>query len=169
MTTGKEFTPFEPTIRHKEIDLIQSIITRMADNQFKVKGFCITILGFFLYGLKDHAPCWQLGLSSFIVLFGCYFLDLSYLQAEKLFRLWFDFLQRKRSETNEWFYLLNPKDIKQILKEQRVVWDEYNPDKIEERTKRGWSLKFFYLALFFILCVFYLPTCFAASSIQLPM
>ena len=99
-----DLTPYEPALRNKEIDLIQAVITRMADNQFKVKGFCVTILGFFLYSLKGGSPL-QLCVASFVILLGCYYMDCFYLKMERFYRMWFEFLMDKRSETQAFICL----------------------------------------------------------------
>lgn len=152
---NEEFKPLEPEIRGKEIDLIQSVITRMADNQFKVKWFCIIILGFFLYKSPSDFLSTRLFLASEIIILICYFLERRYLQTERLYRMWFDFLQRKRSETREWLYLLNPTSIKTILNEQTIKWDGFN---IEELNKNTGNLKTFYCSMFGIINIFYIPT-----------
>lgn len=152
MEKNEEFKPLEAEIRNKEIDLIQSVITRMEGNQFKIKGFCVITLGFILYGLQGKFLDTQLFAASMIVVFGCYFLDLRYLQAEKLYKMWFDFLQRKRSETREWLYLLNPISIKAILNEQSVIWKEFDVKEIKQ------NINNFYFYVFLIICIFYLPT-----------
>ena len=161
-TNSEEFKPLEPAIRGKEIDLIQSVITRMADNQFKVKQFCIIILCFFIWILPiDFLSPVRIGcfLASSIVMLVCYFLECRYLQAERLYRMWFDFLQRKRSETREWLYLINPTSIKTILNEQTIKWDGFN---IEELNKNTWGLKTFYGLMFLIISIFYTSTFLAA-------
>lgn len=166
MSNVIEFQEYEPIIRHKEIDLIQSVINRMADNQLKVKGFCITILGFLLYAFKGYFSNNQLLLSSIIIISSCCFLDIKYLETEKLYRMWFDFLLDRRSETKQWLYVLNPKSIKFILKDQTIIERKgYDPDCITSDAKKSWSL-ILYLSLLCIVCIFYLPTFLAASSIH---
>jgi hypothetical protein len=166
---NNEFEPYESAIRHKEIDLIQSVIIRMADNQFKVKGFCITILGFFLVLFtKSNASFYQCLIASLITIFGCYKLDFNFLQTEKLYRMWFEFLTNKRSETKAYLFELNPVNIKQILNDQKPQRIDFNPSTISKSTRKSWSFGF-YWTLFIIIIIFYLPICFAAFSIHCPI
>ena len=155
MTTEKEFTPFEPTIRHKEIDLIQSVITRMADNQFKVKGFCVTVSGFFIALFsKDTQLILPAILASLISIYGCYKLDFNFLRTEKLYRMWFDFLMNKRSETKAWLFEMNPREIKIILKSQNPIQNSYNPDLIENETQKSWSFSFYMTLIGIVTIIF---------------
>jgi ABC-type polysaccharide/polyol phosphate export permease len=164
-----DFTPYEPQIRHKEIDLIQSVITRMADNQFKVKGFCITILGFFIVLFtKNNTIFLECVLASIIAIYGCYKLDLNFLKIEKLYRMWYDFLLTKRHRTAQYIYELNPRRIKSILNDQNPQAVDFDPKNIEKQTKTSWSFNF-YLFLILIIVIFYLPTCFAALSTHCPI
>jgi len=56
-------------ILHKEIDLIQGIINRMANNSFLLKGWIISLIAVILALTKDTILCFQ-------KLF-CHFMDLS--------------------------------------------------------------------------------------------
>lgn len=163
------FTPYEPNIRHKEIDLIQSVITRMADSQLKVKGFCITILGFFIVlFIKNNALFLQCILASLITIWGCYKLDFNFLKTEKLYRMWYDFLLTERHKNSQHIYELNIENIKKTLKNQDPQRVDFDPDIISQQTKKSWSFDFYFF-LVTIVSIFYLPTCFAALSTQLPM
>ena len=169
MTNGN-FKQFSFDFRSKEIDLIQSIINRMADNQFKVKGLCVAMLGFFIaLTIKDgNNYILSTILASLLSLLGCYYTDCFYLKNERIYRSWYQFTQNKRNETNEWYFELNPRNIQKIFEEQPVLWDEINIKKI---TKGIWKAKsmYFYLFMLLILLVFYLPTCLQASSIHFPI
>jgi len=164
-----KFTEYEATIRHKEIDLIQSIITRLADNQMKVKTLCITILGFLTWIFKAgniaSVSLNSLLLASILTIIAGYGLDFSFLKKERLYRMWFEFLQDKRSETKAWLFEVNLKNIIHILKDRRCIFDQYNPDLINKTLYKNWSLKF-YAFLFVIICIIYLPACLAALSTQ---
>lgn len=69
----------------KHLDYVQNAITRMADNSFKIKGLCVTIVSAFL-GLcvKHGEPKMLLVLCLPVVIF--WLLDAYYLQQERKFR-----------------------------------------------------------------------------------
>ena len=71
--------------KSKHIDLVQSIITRMAQNSFEIKGWMITIVvGLFLFLQNDN-----LQYNFLIYLFpiiGFWLLDSYYLWQERLYR-----------------------------------------------------------------------------------
>lgn len=163
------FKEYKTEVRHKEIDLIQSVINRLSDNQIKVKGICISMLAFFAWILRtNHFPIENLGaalIASIITIIVCYRLDFNFLKTERLYRMWFEFIQDRRSETKAWLYELNPSNIVKILKDQVYIPDQFNPDLIKRNLYKNWSLQF-YLFLAFVVFIIYLPACFAAFSIQ---
>lgn len=163
-----EFEEYKPQIRHKEIDLIQSVINRLAENQLKIKTLCITGLGFLAWIYKnssDDFSFYQLFICSILVILGSYRLDSSFLEKERLYRMWFEFVQDRRSETKAWLYELNPANIVKILKDQVYIPDQFNPDKIKRTLLNSWSLHF-YLFLALMILILYLPAFVAAISIQ---
>ena len=71
--------------KSKHIDLVQSIITRMAQNSFVIKGWMITIVvGLFLFLQKDNLQ------NNFLIylfpIIGFWLLDSYYLWQERLYR-----------------------------------------------------------------------------------
>lgn len=75
---------------HKEIDLIQAVISRLAQNCFLVKGWSITLVSVVLALGKDDLlttakPSWLLALTLTIWL-AFWYLDAYFLRQERLFR-----------------------------------------------------------------------------------
>ena len=163
-----DFQPFDFQIRNKEIDLLQSVINRMAENQLKVKGFCATLIGLLAtIATKQNINLTILACSTIayiIIIYKCYRLDFNFLKTEKLYRMWFDFILEKRSESKNYLFVLNPKEIKRILKNQQLQTENYNPDNIEKETKKSWAFGFYWIPILMAIII-YLPTCLQASSI----
>lgn len=96
-------------IIHKEIDLIQACISRMANNSFLLKGWAITIIAVGL-ALTDKAPD-QAAISTIVLipLFCFWFLDAFFLRTEKMYREMYKWVLEKRSEDDKTLlYDLNP-------------------------------------------------------------
>lgn len=69
----------------KHLDYVQNAITRMADNSFKIKGLCVTIVSAFLgLCIKYKEPEMLLILCFPVIFF--WLLDGYYLQQERKFR-----------------------------------------------------------------------------------
>jgi hypothetical protein len=167
-----DFQPFDFQIRNKEIDLLQSVINRMAENQLKVKGFCVTLVGLIAtIATKQDVNLIILACSviaNFIIIYKCYKLDFNFLKTEKLYRMWFDFILEKRSESKAYLFVLNPSEIKRILNNQQPQDIKYNPLNIEKETRKSWAFGFYWIPVL-IVAIIYLPTCFAASSAHFPI
>ena len=119
-------------ILHKEIDLIQSCITRMANNSFLLKGWSITIIAVVL-ALADKAgnPA-LLSAILLIPLLSFWYLDAFFLRTEKMYRKMY-----------EWIIVNRPKKIKEHLY-------DLNPhrfsNEVDSKWKVMWSvtLRYFY-------------------------
>lgn len=71
--------------KFKHMDMIQSIVTRMAGNSFALKGWAVTLLaGLFVLSEKDSSQFYYLIAYLPIVVFWC--LDTYYLRQERLYR-----------------------------------------------------------------------------------
>jgi len=96
-------------ILHKEIDLIQACITRMANNSFLLKGWAISIIAVVL-ALADKALDPVL-LSSVVLipLFSFWYLDAFFLRTEGMYRKMYEWVIEKRGagDTTH-LYDLNP-------------------------------------------------------------
>ena len=95
---------------HKEIDLIQNCIKRMAQNSFIVKGWMLSLITLTLsLGFASDFNEKSLCIIILIPLFAFWFLDSFYLQAEKKFRELYNWTIENRCKTNDFLYDLNPK------------------------------------------------------------
>lgn len=57
-------------------------------------------------------------IASMIVIYGCYKLDFNFLETEKLYRMWWDFVLEIRNKGSmDYLFCFNPKKIKIYLKE----------------------------------------------------
>ena len=117
---------------HKEIDLIQACISRMAHNSFLIKGWTISIVAVVLALAEKLALSIDLYLIILIPLFGFWYLDSFFLQTEKKYREMYKWVLEKRELGDmEKKYDLNP--------------NRFN-DKVESRWQVMWSvtLRWFY-------------------------
>ena len=97
-------------ILHKEIDLIQSCITRMANNSFLLKGWSISIIAVVL-ALADKAgnPA-LLSAILLIPLLSFWYLDAFFLRTERMYRKLYAWIIENRQKKDKTFlYDLNPK------------------------------------------------------------
>lgn len=96
-------------IIHKEIDLIQNCINRMAQNSFLLKGWTISILAIVLAIMKDIGDPIYISLIMLIPLISFWFLDALFLQKEKMYRKMYDWVLDKRSNNDfSHLYELDP-------------------------------------------------------------
>ena len=84
----------------KEIEIIQSIIRRMAFNSFLIKGWTLTLVIASLLINNNFEEKWL----GFIPLVIFWFLDTYYLRQEKLFRKLHNWTKNNRLQTNELFF-----------------------------------------------------------------
>ncbi len=106
-------------VLHKEIDLIQNVISRMANNSFLLKGWMITIIVGILALTHDTLvtdDVKYLSLILFLPLFAFWYLDAFFLHKEKCFRKLYDWVIENREGTNEHLYSLNYKRFKVEVK-----------------------------------------------------
>jgi hypothetical protein len=96
-------------ILHKEIDLIQACINRMANNSFLLKGWTVSIVALIL-ALSEKSIDPAL-ISSFVLipLFSFWYLDAFFLRIERMYRKMYDWVIKRRSVGNKSnLYDLNP-------------------------------------------------------------
>ena len=93
---------------YKEIDLIQSCITRMAQNSFMVKGWLISILAVVFALLPEKVNLRFLCLLGFIIIFCFWYLDGFFLKAERLYRWKYEWVITQRLNSTEYVFDLNP-------------------------------------------------------------
>ncbi len=111
-------------VLHKEIDLIQACITRMASNSFLLKGWAISIIAVVL-ALADKAVEPAL-LSSLVLipLISFWYLDAFFLRTEKMYRKMYEWVLKMRvTEDTSFLYDLNPQRFKdQVDSTWEVMW-----------------------------------------------
>ena len=111
---------------HKEIDLIQSVINRLAHNSFLLKGWTITIIVAVLALTKDTLVTNDITYFSLILLIPLvvfWYLDAFFLHKEKCYIKLYNWVVKKRLKTKEYQYNLNyrrfEKDVDSIGKIMR--------------------------------------------------
>lgn len=105
--------PLDNEIIHKEIDLIQSCITRMAHNSFLIKGWCITIVAVVLALAEKAMNPWLLSAILLIPILSFWSLDVFFLRTEEMYRKMYEWALRQRHAGNdESLYDLNPHRFK---------------------------------------------------------
>ncbi len=103
-------------IIHKELDLIQDVIKRMAQNSFQVKAWLIAILSalvvvkseaLFAKADTDNSFSMQMNLFLFLPIFCFWYLDAFFLSTEKLYRELYRWAVINRPYTADYLYDLN--------------------------------------------------------------
>jgi hypothetical protein len=103
---------------HKEIDLVQGVIERMASNSFNIKAWTIAIVGgvlalggnvFFPAGIASVNSAAGIGLGLFllVVVIVFWYLDGFFLKTEKLYRNLYRWILDYRPQTEAYLYDLN--------------------------------------------------------------
>lgn len=110
-------------ILHKEIDLIQSVITRMANNSFLLKGWLITLIAVILALSKDTiliSDITYLGIIICLPVFVFWYLDAFFLHKERCYRKLYEWVIQNRENSDEYLYSLNykrfEKDVQSIIR-----------------------------------------------------
>ena len=111
---------------HKEIDLIQGIINRMAHNSFLLKGWTITIIVAVLALTNDTLVTNDITYFSLILLIPLivfWYLDAFFLHKERCYIKLYDWVIENRMKTEEFQYNLNyrrfEKEVESIAKIMR--------------------------------------------------
>jgi len=94
-------------IIHKEIDLIQNCINRMAQNSFLLKGWTVSLLAVVIAVARD-LDFMYLCLLLMLPLMFFWYLDAVILRMEKMYRQMYNWVIRNRGSTNEYLYDLDP-------------------------------------------------------------
>ena len=109
-------------ILHKEIDLIQNVINRMANNSFLLKGWLVSLVVVILALTKETIVATDLSYFSLILLLPVivfWYLDAFFLHKEKCYRKLYEWVIENREKTQEHLYSLNytrfEKDVKSIF------------------------------------------------------
>jgi len=97
---------------HKELDLIQSCVTRMAQNSFALKGWALAVLAALVALSAERMALWVLCLIGIALLMMFWMLDAFFLQMEKCYRFKYEWVIEVRSNGNRCkLYDLNPYDM----------------------------------------------------------
>ena len=111
-------------VLHKEIDLIQSCITRMANNSFLLKGWAVSIVAVVL-ALADKAldPA-LLSAVVLIPLVSFWYLDAFFLRTERMYRAMYKWVIDKRTMgDNALLYDLNPhRFVADVDSTHKTMW-----------------------------------------------
>lgn len=94
---------------HKELDLIQTIITRMAANSFEVKKWLIGILTAIVVFKQEELLGGNGGLMWVLLvpIAAFWYLDAFFISTEKLYREMYKWVITNRSSTDKYLYDLN--------------------------------------------------------------
>lgn len=108
---------------HKEIDLIQACITRMAQNSFKIKGWFVSIYAVILALLPEKVNVFLVCITLIAVNIIFWYLDGFFLRTEKVYRKIYDWVLEKRPQNNrELMYQLNPSKFIGKIEKVESVW-----------------------------------------------
>jgi len=98
-------------IIHKEIDLIQNCINRMAQNSFLLKGWTVSLVAVVIALAKDFNFMY-LCLLLLLPVICFWYLDAFFLRTEKLYRKMYEWVIKNRNTTDDYLYDLNPHRFK---------------------------------------------------------
>ena len=108
---------------HKEIDLIQSCITRMAQNSFMIKGWFVSIYAVILALLPEKVNMFLLCIALVAVNLIFWYLDGFFLRTEKVYRKIYDWVLEERPQNNkELMYQLNPGKFNGKIENVESIW-----------------------------------------------
>ncbi|MDD2229927.1 MAG: hypothetical protein PHY48_11000 [Candidatus Cloacimonetes bacterium] len=94
---------------HKEIDLIQACITRMANNSFLLKGWTISLVAVVMALMKDNVNLYILCTLLLVPIIAFWYLDAFFLRTEKMYRKLYEWIIEARPKGNtDKLYDLNP-------------------------------------------------------------
>lgn len=102
----------ENEIIHKELDLIQSVINRMANNSFLLKGWLVSLIAVVLALSKDTIVATDLNYFCLILLLPVvvfWYLDAFFLNKEKCYRKLYEWVIENRQSSSDFLYSLNYK------------------------------------------------------------
>lgn len=130
---------------HKEIDLIQACITRMAQNSFMIKGWFVSLYAVILALLPEKVNILLLCSALVAVTLIFWYLDGFFLRTEKVYRKIYDWVLEVRPNNNkELLYQLNPSKYNGKIQETESVLEV-----MWSKTLR-W---FYFIPLLFVLIV----------------
>ena len=110
--------PDKTEVLHKEIDLIQSVVKRMAHNSFLIKGWSVTLIALIITLLIKEG---QLHNKLFLALLlpvelMFWGLDAYFLRLERMYRKLYSWVIKNRLSTDRYLYDLNSYRFKKEVK-----------------------------------------------------
>lgn len=126
--------------RVKHLEMIQSVIGRLGNDSFLVKGWTITVAGVF-YGFAIQTTNWKLAAASAAPTLAFWILDVYFLRAERLFRALHDHVRQPTSEIEPFFMNATSSAF--------ITMTQAKDNSIGSWWGTAWrpTLSFFYLAL----------------------
>jgi hypothetical protein len=115
---------------HKEIDLIQALINRMAQNSFLLKGWAITIIVGVLALTKDTLVTTDITYFSLVLLIPLvvfWYLDAFYLHKERCYIELYNWVIENRDTSEEFKYDLN---YRRFEKDAGSIWKVMKSDTL---------------------------------------
>jgi hypothetical protein len=99
---------------HKELDFIQGVITRMANNSFLLKGWLISLIAVVLALNKDSLLSNEINVYIILLLpiITFWYLDAFFLHREKLYRKLYEWVITNRPSNKDHLYSLNAERFK---------------------------------------------------------
>lgn len=127
-------------VLHKEIDLIQACITRMAHNSFLIKGWTVSIVAVVLALAKEEVHPVALSAILLIPLLSFWYLDAFFLYTEKLYRKLYEWVIAERLNSNaDKMYDLRSHRFKKQLKVRK--WDKAADEMVEtDKQENIWTV-----------------------------
>ena len=105
---------------HREIDLIQSCINRMAKNSFSCKGWNLTLIAGAFALTPEKINNWYICIVIFCIDLCFWWLDSFFLLQEQKYRDKYEWVIKKRLEGNiEFLYDLNPNNKNMNLEDKK--------------------------------------------------
>lgn len=110
---------------HKELDLIQSVISRMTNNSFLVKGWAMTLMSALIAFGNDQLLDSDSGIYYLVAMLGIlipfWWLDAFYLQQERIFRKIYERAINDPNAEKRTRYDLNPRTIADEVENTRKI------------------------------------------------
>lgn len=109
-------------ILHKEIDLIQGIITRMANNSFLLKGWIVSLIAVLIALTDQTIVATKLTYFNFILILPVivfWYLDAFFLHKEKCYRRLYNWTVSNRATSDENLYSL---DYTRFENDEKGIW-----------------------------------------------
>ncbi|GAB3514172.1 hypothetical protein [Emticicia fontis] len=147
---GTENEKISTDVIHKELDLIQDVIKRMASNSFQVKGWLIGILSaiivfekdtLFFSGDGDRLIAIALNAILFLPILCFWRLDAFFLQTERNYRGIYSWVVRYRKNTDAYLYDLNTFEREYDGRTENLI----NPEDTIINIMFSKTLRYFYL------------------------